>query len=327
MNIPSTMKAACRERYGPADVLSIQDVAVPTPSRGEILVRVKAATVNRTDAAILHGKPWVMRLFTGVFKPRHTTTGTDFAGQVVAVGEGVTRFVVGDRVMGFDDTGLQSHAQFLAIAASKPITTTPASLDDAQAAACCEGVHYAVNFLNKVELRAGQQVLINGASGAIGSALVQLCRARDVEATAVCTAQTMDRVRALGAHHVLDHAREDFTAGTGRYHFVFDAVGKSTFSRCRPVLRPKGVYISSELGPGMQNPPLALVTPLLLGKKVVFPVPLDVPASLAVVKQLAERGQFTPLLDRSYPLSQISQAYQYVESGQKVGNVTLSMEG
>jgi len=319
------MRAAFRDMYCPPEKLTVRDVDIPRHGPGQLLVRVGAATVNRTDCAILTGQPWVMHLVLGLRRPRLTTTGTDFAGRVEAVGSNVTRFKVGDRVMGFDDVGLQSHAEYLVISQDKPIIPVPPQLSDGQAAALCEGTHYAVNVLNKVDLRAGHQVLVNGASGAIGSSLVQLCKARGAQVTATCTAQTLDLVRSLGADEVIDHAAQDFTARTDRYQFVFDAVGKSSFFKCRHLLLPGGVFTSSELGEYLQNPLLALTTPLLGGKKVIFPVPSDIAASLELVRSLVEQGRFKPVIDRTYPLSEIASAFTYVASGKKVGNVIVTM--
>jgi NADPH:quinone reductase-like Zn-dependent oxidoreductase len=244
---------------------------------------------------------------------------------VEAVGKDVTAWRVGDRVWGFDDNGAGTHAQYVAVAASKAITTIPPGLDYAQAAACAEGAHYAINFLRKVRLESGQLVLVNGATGAIGSAAVQLLKQEGVQVTAVCATPQLDLVRALGADRVIDYLKDDFTKGDTRYDFVFDAVGKSSFGACKPILKPRGVYISSELGPRAENLYLPLLTSLFGGKQVRFPFPLDIKGSLARIRGLAEQGKFRPLIDRSYPLAQIREAFTYVASGQKIGNVILTM--
>ena len=322
------MKAAYRTRYGAPEVLEVKEVPRPEPRPGEVLVRVHAATVSRTDCAGLWGEPFVYRFVTGLPRPRHTATGSDFAGEVEQVGQGVTAFRVGDRVWGFDDNGAGTHAQYVTFATSKAITTIPPRFEYAQAAACAEGAHYAINaikFLRKLPLQADRRALVNGATGAIGSAAVQLLKHRQVHVTAVCAAPHLGLVRSLGADRVIDYLAEDFTKGDTRYDFVLDAVGKSTFGACKPILKPGGTYVSSELGPRAENLYLALLTPLLRGKKVRFPFPVDIKGSLSLVRDLAEQGKFRPVIDRSYRLEEIRDAFTYVASGQKIGNVILTM--
>lgn len=317
------MKAAVRFKYD--EPLHIETIPTPTPGDHEILVRVKAFTVNRTDCAILNGRPLIIRLFTGLFKPKSPVPGTDFAGVVEAVGKGVSRFKPGDRVWGFDDTGLASQAEYLCIPETKAIETIPEGISFAQAAASAEGAHYAVNFINKVDIQPTHRVLVNGASGAIGSAMVQLLKARGVYVTAVSSPSSLPHVQAMGVDKLLDYTQSDFTQDPERYEFVFDAVGKSTFARCKPLLLPGGVYCSSELGPGWQNPLLALITPWLGGKKVIFPIPSRIDESLKLVRSLLEKGQFKPLIDRVYPLEQIREAYAYAASGKKQGNLVVEL--
>ncbi|MFN7120172.1 MAG: NAD(P)-dependent alcohol dehydrogenase [Saprospiraceae bacterium] len=290
------------------------------------MIKVYATTVNRTDCAIVTGKPFIMRFFTGLFKPTSPTPGTDFAGMIEAVGKDVTDFKVGDRVWGFDDNGLGSQAEYMTLAADKAIITIPDHITYEQAAASAEAAHYAYNFINKVNIKAGDKVMLNGATGAIGSAALQMLKNMGVTVTATCRGQHIELVKSLGTDRVINYETEDFTKDSERYHFVFDAVGKSTFSKCKPLLHPGGVYISSELGPGAQNPLLALITPLLGGKKVIFPIPLDIKRSLHFIKKLLEEGKFTPLIEKCYPLEQIAEAYQYVMRGQKVGNVVIEMK-
>lgn len=318
------MKAITREKYGPPSVLSVAEIEKPTPKDNEVLINVHAATVNRTDCAVLSGKPFIIRFFTGLFKPKSRVPGTDFAGQIEAVGKDVTGFQVGDKVWGFDDNGLASNAEYMTFPEDKGIDTIPAGFSCELAAASAEGAHYAYNFINKVKLRAGQKVLVNGATGAIGSAALQFLKAQGLYVTAVCNTKNIELIKSLGADKIIDYTKEDFTQDEETYDFVFDAVGKSTFGQCKPLLNPGGVYISSELGPGAQNLFLALITPLLGGKKVVFPVPLNIRGSLEYIKKHIEEGKFKPVIDRKYPLEQIREAYEYVASGQKTGNVMLT---
>jgi len=320
------MKAAIRRKYGPPDTISIEMVETPVPKENEILVRVHAATVNRTDCAILLGKPFILQFFTGLGTPKSPTTGTDFAGQVEAVGKGVTSFQAGERVWGFNDSGLASHAQYLTIPEHAAVLKIPEHISYEQAAAGAEGAHYAYNFINKVALKAGQKVLVNGATGAIGSAAVQMLKSMGLYVTAVCNTPNVALVTALGADKVVDYQKEDFTRTEEQYDFVFDAVGKSTFSRCKPLLKPGGTYISSELGPHAENLYLPLLTKIRGGKKVVFPIPSDIKGSLRFIQNLLETGQFKPVIDRKYPLEQIAEAFTYVASGQKTGNVIIGFE-
>lgn len=322
------MKTAYRTAYGPPSVLSVRDVAVPDPGPGEVLVRVRAATVNRTDCGALWGRPYIFRFFVGWPRPRHAATGSDFAGEVVATGAGVTRFMAGDRVMGLDDNGLGSHAQFLRVSERRAVVRVPAGVSFDVAAASMEGAHYARNFMNKVQVQRGDEVLVYGATGAIGSAAVALLSQAGIRVTAVCAGEHHAAVAALGAERVLDHTRGDWVAELGgkRFPFVFDAVGKRTLGACRPLLRDTGIYISSELGPWGQNLAYALLAPFMRGPRVRFPLPLDIPRSLALVAPLLQQGSYVPLIDRAYPLEQVRDAFEYVASGQKIGNVLLTFD-
>lgn len=322
------MKTSHRTVYGSPDVLSVREAPVPEPGPGEILVRVHAATVSRTDCAVLAGTPYIFRFFVGWPRPRLTATGTDFAGEVVAAGPGVTRFSPGDRVMGFDDNGLGSHAQYVRIAERRAIAAIPDDISFEVAAASMEGAHYARNFINKVPLKRGDTVLVNGATGAIGSAAVPLLKHAGAHVTAVCAGEHRDAVAALGADRIVDYKQEPFTAQLKgeTFDFVFDAVGKSSFADCRPLLRETGFYLSSELGPWAQNPVLALLAPLMRGPKVRFPVPTDVPRSLALVTGLLAQGEYTPLIDRRYTIEDVGQAFAYAASGRKIGNVLLTFD-
>lgn len=317
------MQAAYREHYG--DALTVREIAQPSLRPDEILVHVHATTVNRTDCAVMTGKPFIMRFFTGLMKPTSPIPGTDFAGEVVAVGENVSLFKQGQRVFGFNDQGLASQAEYVAVSEKQAIAEIPQNVSYPHAVASLEAAHYAYNFLSKVKLAAGQKVLVNGATGGIGSATVQFLRHAGIRVTATANTKNIELVRKLGAERVINYENEDFTRIEDRFEFVFDAVGKSTFGKCRHLLKPKGVYISSELGPWLQNPLLALITPLLPGKTVKFPLPLDIKRSIKFISELLVSGAFKPVIDRTYPLAQIAEAYKYVASGVKTGNVVVDM--
>ena len=320
------MKAVYRSKYGPPEVLSIRETVMPVPAADEVLIKVIASTVNRTDCGILRGKPFILRFFTGLFRPASRVPGTDFAGIVEQIGKNVTLFNNGDSVMGFDDTGLGSHARYFTIREDKTLTIIPGDTPFVQAAASLEGAHYALNFIKRLKLHAGQKALVNGATGAIGSAAVQLLKYYNVYVTAVCPSKAINVLKSMGADKVIAYDREDFTLDSETYDFIFDAVGRSTFSKCRPLLKPKGIYISSEPGPWAQNLFYVLFTAIAGGKKVVFPFPSDIAGTLTFVKDLLDREKFQPLIDRTFPLEKIREAYTYVESGQKMGNVILSFE-
>ena len=222
------MKAAVRSKYGLSEVLSIQEVATPTPKENEVLVKVYATTVNKSDYHVLTGKPLFMRLITGLFKPTLSITGSDFAGQIEAIGKNVKSFKVGDRVMGFVDMGLKSHAQYLALP-EKKIILTPVHANYDSAVACIEGAFYALSAITKMKPVAGQTALVIGATGAIGSSFVQFLKYYGVSITAVCGSENSELVKTLGADKIIDYKTEDFTKDNGKYDLVFDAVGKYGF--------------------------------------------------------------------------------------------------
>jgi len=319
------MKAAVRTRYGPSDVVRVADVPTPTAGDGEILIKVHATTVNRTDCAYRSAHPFLMRFFAGLVRPRVTVLGTEFAGEVEAVGAGVTPFAVGDRVFGYSEGRFGAHAEYLVMPQDGTLATIPANLGYQQIAPGTEGAHYALSLITHARIGSGQDVLVNGATGAIGSAAVQILRSLGAGVTAVCDTANLDLVKGLGADRVIDYTAEDFTQDRQRYDVVLDAVGKSSFGRCRRLLRPRGIYLSTELGPLSLNPLLALVTPLFRGRKVMFPIPRHDQQIARHLKDLIESGQFTPLVDRRYPLDEIVEAYRYVETGRKIGNVVISV--
>jgi NADPH:quinone reductase-like Zn-dependent oxidoreductase len=320
------MKAVVCTRYGPPEVLQFKEVEKPVPKDNEVLIKVHAATVNRTDCALLRARPFVVRFITGIFKPKKQIPGTEFAGEIEAVGKNVMSFNIGDRVFGFNDIGSGSHAEYMTISEDKALTTIPGDMTYGQAAASTEGAHYAYNFIKKVNLKSGQRILVNGATGAIGSAAVQLLNYYGANVTAVCRGKHFELVKSLGANEVIDYTQEDFTEYDRTYSFIFDTVGKSSFAKCKPLLEPGGAYISSELGYMAQNLFFALTTPILGNKKVKFPLPMDCRGSILFFKQLIEEGKFKAVIDREYPLEQIVEAYTYVETGQKIGNVVVTLE-
>ncbi|MBD3670392.1 MAG: NAD(P)-dependent alcohol dehydrogenase [Gammaproteobacteria bacterium] len=322
------MKAVVYTQYGPPDVLMVKEIEKPTPADNEILVKVHATTVNRTDNATTKAIPFIARLATGLFNPKKQTPGTEFAGVVEDIGKAVTAHKLGDRVFGFDDMGSGAQAEYLTIREECAVTI-PEGVDFEKAAASSEGAHYAYNFINKVKLQPGQNALVYGASGAIGSAAVQLLKAFDIKVTAVCGTRNLDLVKSLGADKVIDYTKQDFTQDGERYDYILDAVGKSSLFKCWPLMEHGAVYSSSDLGFMGQNIFLPLITPvikpLLSGRKTIFPMPTKIPTSLALLQNLMRDGKFNPVIDRRYPLDEIVEAYRYVEQGHKTGNVVINV--
>ena len=301
------------------------EVPKPAPKSNEVLVKVHASTVNRTDSGFRSAEYFVSRMWSGLFRPKHQTLGCEFAGIVETTGEGVMDFKVGDRVFGFNDATFGGHAEYLTIPENWAIAVMPGNATFAQAAAISEGAHYALNNIRASKIKKGQHAMVYGATGAIGSAAVQLLKHLGVVVTAVCNTKNVALVKNLGADRIIDYQTEDFTKTNEKFHFIFDAVGKSSFKECKPLLTENGIYVSTELGKNGENIFLALVTPLFGKKRVIFPIPKTRKEDVLFLKQRVEEGTFMPVIDREYKLEQIVEAYRYVETGQKTGNVILTI--
>jgi len=319
------MKAIVFKEYGPPEVAQLMEVEKPIPRKNEVLVKVHASTINRTDCGFRSAAYFISRFWTGLIKPKIQILGCEFAGVVEEIGPDVRMFEVGDQVFGFNDQHFGGHGEFLTIRESKAITHIPDKLTFKEAAPLTEGAHYALNNIKAAKVQMDQNVMVYGASGAIGSAAVQILEHYGAQVTAVCGTQNVELVSSLGATRVLDYQTEDFTQTDEPYDFIFDAVGKLSFNECKPILSPKGIYISTELGKRAENIFLALTTPLFGGKKVKFPIPVMDKNKIEYLRQLAEKGKFLPVIDRTYRMEDIVEAYRYVESGQKVGNVILEI--
>lgn len=320
------MKAAFYNNYGPPEIVKIVDLPKPLPQANEVLIKVYASTVNRTDCGFRSAEYFIVRFFAGLFKPNQKVLGSEFAGVIEAIGANVSRYQVGDRVFGYNDKQFGGHAEYMLMHEEGTMDTIPNKFNFNEAAPLLEGSHYALCDIIAAKIKGGEHVLVNGATGAIGSAAVQLLKAMGVHVTAVCPGKQVELVKALGADVVIDYQKEDFTKLNAQFDFIFDAVGKSSFWKCRPLLKPKGIYISTELGYMSQNPFLALLTPLFGGKKLLFPIPYITQKEVKYIKQLVEQGAFKPVIDKRYKLNQIVDAYYYVESGQKIGNVIIEID-
>jgi NADPH:quinone reductase-like Zn-dependent oxidoreductase len=318
------MKAAVITRYGSPDVVRILDAPKPTPAAGEVLVRVHAATVNRTDCGQLRAHPIFMRFFTGLLRPKRTILGLDFAGEVEAVGAGAASFKPGDRVFGLCPSRSNgAHAEYVCVP-ERAIATMPAGAPFDEAVVC-EGAFYANAVLKRIDLKAGQTILIYGASGAIGTALVQLAKSSGALVTAVVATRHLELARSLGADRVIDYTSEDFTRSGDTFDFVVDAVGKTSFFQCRRLLKRNGIFAATDLGPWGQNVLLAMWSSLSRSNRVVIPVPGRINGFVGFLKCRMEEGQFRAIIDRKYTLAAIADAYRYVETGQKVGIVVINV--
>lgn len=319
------MKAAVYTRYGPPEVVRLTEVPTPVPKDQELLVKVYCSTVNRTDSGFRSAEYFVSRFWSGLFRPKYTILGCEFSGVIEGIGKGVRTFKVGDRIFGFNDQTFGGHGEYLIIAETAAIATMTPSMSFEEAAALTEGAHYALCNIRAAKVAAGQNVLVYGATGAIGSAAVQLLKSRGAHITAVCNTRNVELVKSLGADKVIDYQTQDFTQIKDRFSFIFDAVGKSSFRQCKPLLTPRGIYISTELGKNGENIFWALLTPLGRGKRLLFPLPAISKDDVIYLRDLFEKGEYRPVIDRLYSLEEIVEAYKYVETGQKTGNVILKM--
>ncbi len=319
------MKAAIYTRYGGPEVVSLAEIPTPSPQKNEVLIRIHAATVNRTDCGFRSAEYFVSRFFSGLFNPKNKVLGCEFAGVVEAIGNDVKSFKVGDKVFGYDEDRFGGHAEYKIIREDKALALMPDGMDFGTAAALTEGSHYALCNVRAAKVESGDTVLVYGATGAIGSAAVQLLKHFGAYVVAVCNTKNVELIRSLGADEVIDYQTQDFTKTQHLFDFVYDAVGKISFGVSKPLMKPKGIYISTEPGKGLENIRLAMTTPMLGGKKVLFPLPFMRRDDILYLRDLAQQGSFRPVIDRSYALNDIVEAYRYVETRQKTGNVIINI--
>ena len=319
------MRAVVHDRYGPPDVLRVEEVERPAPKDDEVLIRIHATTVSRTDCGLRSADMFISRFVTGLLRPKRKILGSDFAGEVEAIGAAVTEFEVGDQVFGINPWKFGAHAEFICIGESAALAHKPAGVTFEEAAAVCDGAILALNALRPADLRKGQKILVYGASGSIGTAGVQLARYWGADVTAVCNTKNFELVRSLGADEVIDYTQEDFTKNGQTYDVIFDAVGKQSFKRCRGSLKRGGIYVATD---HLQNLVLALWTARIGAKRVLFPIPPRfTKKDVVFLKELIERSQYRAVIERRYPLEQVVEATRYVETKQKTGNVVLTVSG
>jgi NADPH:quinone reductase-like Zn-dependent oxidoreductase len=317
------MRAVVYDRYGPPEVLRLEEVERPEPFDRQVLVRVHATTVNRTDCGLRSADLPITRFVTGLRRPKNRILGMEFAGEVEKVGTAVTEFKVGDEVFGVKGSG--AHAAFLCIREAGPIAHKPANMSFEEAAAVPDGAALALACLRQADLTDGRSVLVYGASGSVGTAAVQLAKHFGAHITAVCSTKHVDLVRSLGADEVIDYTREDFTKNGKAYYVIFDAVGKHSFRRSRRSLKPGGTFLETDLGYGFHVPLLLLLTKWIGSKKVKLGITRYSKEDILFLKELIEAGKYRAIIDRRYPLEDVVEATKYVETGQKTGNVVLTV--
>lgn len=320
------MKAIIHHKYGNPEVVQLQELPKPLPKENEVLIKIHASTVNRTDCGFRQGKPYIVRFFSGLFTPNRKVLGSELAGVIEAVGKDVKTFKVGDAVFGLvDNDQFGTHAEYICMPEDYSIVLKPESLSFEEAASICDGAMLAFSYIKKMNIDSETNILINGTTGSIGSAGLQLAKHFGAKVTAICNTRNIELIKKLGADKIIDYKKEDFTKMGGSYDYVFDAVGKSSYAKCKPLLKPKGLYMSTELGDYWENPFLAIWTARSKGKKNIFPLPSFKKEDIQFFKELLESGSLVPIIDRVYPLEQIKEAYEYVELGEKTGNVVIKI--
>jgi NADPH:quinone reductase-like Zn-dependent oxidoreductase len=324
------MKAIVYTKYGSPDVLELKEIEKPRPKDHEVLIKIYATTVETTDAIFRQGNTLSARLFTGLFKPKITIPGGEFAGEIEAVGKDVTRFKAGDQVFGSAGTGFSTNAEYICLPEDGSMAIKPDNMTYEEAVSIHPGALTALpNLRDAANIQSGQKVLINGASGSIGVSAVQLAKYFGAEVTGVCSTANVDLVKSLGADMVIDYKKEDFTRTGQTYDIIFDTVGKSSFSRCKGALKPGGVYLTTVLTPAILGQ--MLWTSKFGSKKAMIVFAGLRSASeknedLAFFLELVEAGALRPVIDRCYPLEQIAEAHRYVDKGHKKGNVVITVE-
>ena len=331
------MKAIVYTEYGSPDVLHLTEVEKPTPKDNEVLIRIDATTVNFGDMLARNFKAvsprkfnmpflfWLpARLAFGFNKPRKHILGSEFAGKIEDVGKDVTRFKKGDQVFGYLGESMGAYAEYRCVPESGCVSMKPSNLSCAKAAVIPYGAIMALSLLRKAKIQPGQQVLINGASGGIGSAAVQLARHFGAEVTGVCGTPRLEFVKSLGADRVIDYTKEDFTQGSETYDLIFDVLGKSSFSHCKRSLKPNGIQLFASFK--MKQLFQMLWTSMIGSRKVICAIAPGSLEDLISVRELVEAGKIKAIIDRCYPLEQTAEAHRYVESGHKQGHVVITID-
>jgi len=318
------MKAIVCTKYGSPDFLQLKEVEKATPKANEVLIRIHATTVTSGDYRIRKADPFIIRLIFGFFRPRNSILGGNLAGVIEKIGKDVKLFKKGDKVFGSTGMSFGSYAQYKCLPENSVIAKIPSNLKYDEAAAITFGGLTALSFLNQANIKNGQKILIYGASGAVGTAAVQLAKNFGAEVTGVCSTTNLELVKSLGADKVIDYTKEDFTKSNETYDIVYETVGKTSISSGKKVLRPNGTYIGGSLGIiyGLAQ---TLWTSLTSSKKVISGVANESAKNMKFLKKLIENGKFRAVIDRHYPLEKIPEAHSYVEKGHKKGNVVINI--
>lgn len=317
------MKAAVCFKYGVPEVLQIKEVTKPMPKANEILVRIKATAVNSGDVRLRKADPFAVRFIFGLLKPKVTILGSVFSGEIESVGEKVKKFKVGDKVLGHTDMKFGAYAEYICIGEDGSLTLKPSAISHNEAAVIPFGGVTALHFIKKAMIKPGQKVLVVGASGAVGSAAIQLAKSYGADVTGVCSTANIDLVRSIGADQVIDYAKEDFSQNGETYDVIFDSVNAMSFSQAVKSLSKKGTMILSAAGlPEMIK---GLWISKTTNRKVMTGVVSHKAEDIFFLKKLIDTGKYKPVLDRTYSLEQIAEAHAYVEKGHKKGNVAISI--
>ncbi len=319
------MKASVNIVYGAPSVLQVKEVPKPAPKPNEVLIKIHATTVNRTDCGFRSPEYFIVRVISGLNKPKKKILGTEFSGIIEAVGSNVTKFKINDAVFGLSTYQFGTHAEYICIAETGSIAHKPNNMTHIEAASVCDGLMLGNNIIKKIDFSKPQRILINGASGSIGTACLQLAKYYGATVTAVCNTKNIELIKSLGADEVIDYTTTDFTKIPNQFDAILDAVGKTSFFKCKHLLKSKGIYISTELGYLSQNVYLSLITPILNRRKVKFPIPTDSQKDIIFYKELIESGNYRAIIDKIYTLDQIVEATKYVETGEKTGNVAITL--